>query len=285
MKILNTWQLWTIVYLISAVVFAQSFKSANKNMKDPGALTILLEVFTGIFSLLMMPLFAFNFNLTIPTLITLLIVICIYAITDRLNTEARYGLETSTFSMVKRLSTVFMIIFGFIFLKEPIVINKILGATIIIVANIILTYNKGKFEINKYLGMAILAQFLFAIAMVINVDLSDHFNLAFYTWMTVTLPAILIALVGRHKPKAILKEFKRYNKPKFLLAAFSWALMLNSSIRAYQLGSITIVAALLSLTPILNSFAELILNKNTNRIIQKIIISILLIIGVILVNL
>lgn len=285
MKILNTWQLWTIVYLISAVVFAQSFKSANKNMKDPGALTILLEVFTGIFSLLMMPLFAFNFNLTIPTIITLLIVICIYAITDRLNTEARYGLETSTFSMVKRLSTVFMIIFGFIFLKEPIVINKILGAIIIIVANIILTYNKGKFEINKYLGMAILAQFLFAIAMVINVDLSDHFNLAFYTWMTVTLPAILIALVGRHKPKAILKEFKRYNKPKFLLAAFSWALMLNSSIRAYQLGSITIVAALLSLTPILNSFAELILNKNTNRIIQKIIISILLIIGVILVNL
>ena len=284
MNILNTWQLWVIVYLVSAVVFAQSFKSANKNMKDPGALTILLELFTGIFSLLMMPLFAFKFSLSLNTIITLLIVVCIYAITDRLNTEARYGLETSTFSMVKRLSTVFMIIFGFIFLKEKLILNKILGATIIIIANVILTYNKGKFEINKYLGMAILAQFLFAIAMVINVDLSDHFNLAFYTWITVTLPAILIALVGRHKPKAIIKEFKRYNKTKFLIASFSWALMLNSSIRAYQLGSITIVAALLSLTPILNSLAELIINKNTNRIIQKIIISILLILGVILVN-
>jgi drug/metabolite transporter (DMT)-like permease len=284
MNILNTWQLWVVVYLVSAVVFAQSFKSANKNMKDPGALTILLELFTGIFSLLMMPLFAFKFSLSLNTIITLLIVVCIYAITDRLNTEARYGLETSTFSMVKRLSTVFMIIFGFIFLKEKLILNKILGAAIIIIANVILTYNKGKFEINKYLGMAILAQFLFAIAMVINVDLSDHFNLAFYTWITVTLPAILIALVGRHKPKAIIKEFKRYNKTKFLIASFSWALMLNSSIRAYQLGSITIVAALLSLTPILNSLAELIINKNTNRIIQKIIISILLILGVILVN-
>lgn len=284
MNILNTWQLWVVVYLVSAVVFAQSFKSANKNMKDPGALTILLELFTGIFSLLMMPLFAFKFSLSLNTIITLLIVVCIYAITDRLNTEARYGLETSTFSMVKRLSTVFMIIFGFIFLKEKLILNKILGATIIIIANIILTYNKGKFEINKYLGMAILAQFLFAIAMVINVDVSDHFNLAFYTWITVTFPAILIALVGRHKPKAIIKEFKRYNKTKFLIASFSWALMLNSSIRAYQLGSITIVAALLSLTPILNSLAELIINKNTNRIIQKIIISILLILGVILVN-
>ncbi|MBQ2909773.1 MAG: EamA family transporter [Bacilli bacterium] len=285
MNILNTWWLWTIVYLISAVVFAYNFKIANKNMKDPGALTILLEVITGIFSLLMIPLFDIKFKINTSILLTLLIVVCIYAITDRLNTEARYGLETSTFSMVKRLSTVFMIIFGFLFLKEPIIPNKILGAAIIIIGNVILTYNKGKFEVNKYLLMAIISQFLFAIAMVINVDLSDHFNLAFYTWITVTIPALLITIVGRHKPKDIIKEFNRYNKPRFLIAAFSWALMLNSSIRAYQLGSITIVAALLSLTPILNSLVELIFNKDTNKIIQKIIVSILLILGVILVNL
>ena len=284
MNILNTWWLWTIVYLISAVVFAYNFKIANKNMKDPGALTILLEVITGIFSLLMIPLFDIKFKINTSILLTLLIVICIYAITDRLNTEARYGLETSTFSMVKRLSTVFMIIFGFLFLKEPIILNKLLGAVIIIIGNVILTYNKGKFEVNKYLLMAIISQFLFAIAMVINVDLSDHFNLAFYTWITVTIPALLITIVGRHKPKDIIKEFNRYNKPRFLIAAFSWALMLNSSIRAYQLGSITIVAALLSLTPILNSLVELIFNKDTNKIIQKIIVSILLILGVILVN-
>ena len=284
MNILNTWWLWTIVYLISAVVFAYNFKIANKNMKDPGALTILLEVITGIFSLLMIPLFDIKFKINTSILLTLLIVVCIYAITDRLNTEARYGLETSTFSMVKRLSTVFMIIFGFLFLKEPIILNKILGAAIIIIGNVILTYNKGKFEVNKYLLMAIISQFLFAIAMVINVDLSDHFNLAFYTWITVTIPALLITIVGRHKPKDIIKEFNRYNKPRFLIAAFSWALMLNSSIRAYQLGSITIVAALLSLTPILNSLVELIFNKDTNKIIQKIIVSILLILGVILVN-
>ena len=285
MNILNTWWLWTIVYLISAVVFAYNFKIANKNMKDPGALTILLEVITGIFSLLMIPLFDIKFKINTSILLTLLIVVCIYAITDRLNTEARYGLETSTFSMVKRLSTVFMIIFGFLFLKEPLILKKLLGAVIIIIGNIILTYNKGKFEVNKYLLMAIISQFLFAIAMVINVDLSDHFNLAFYTWITVTIPALLITIVGRHKPKDIIKEFNRYNKPRFLIAAFSWALMLNSSIRAYQLGSITIVAALLSLTPILNSLVELIFNKDTNKIIQKIVVSILLILGVILVNL
>lgn len=285
MNILNTWQLWTIMYLISAVVFAYNFKIANKNMKNPGALTVLLEVFTGIFSLLMIPIFEIKFKINTSIILTLFIVICIYAVTDRLNTEARYGLETSTFSMVKRLSTVFMIIFGFLFLKEPIILNKVLGALIIIIGNIILTYNKGKFEVNKYLLMAIVSQFLFAIAMVINVDLSDHFNLAFYTWMTVTLPALLITIFSKLKLKDLKEEFKLYNKPRFLVSACAWALMLNSSIRAYQLGSITIVAALLSLTPILNSLVELIFNKDTNKIIQKIIVSILLIIGVILVNL
>lgn len=285
MNIINTWQFWVIVYIISAVTFAQNFKKANRNMKNAGSLTVLLEIFTGIFSLLMIPVFEIKFNPTSNILLILLIVIGIYAITDRLNIEVRYGLETSTFSMLKRLSTVFMIIFGFIFLKEPIVLNKILGALIIILANVILAYNKGKFQIDKYFVMAIFSNFFFAVAMLLNVGISDYFNLAFYTWMTVTGPAILISVLGRHSIKDLKKEFSLYDKPRFLLAAFAWALMLNSSIRAYQLGSVIIVASLFSLTPILNSLAELIFYGNKERFVQKVIISILLIIGVVLVNL
>ena len=77
MNILNTWEFWTIAYLVSAVVFAYNFKIANKNMKDAGSLTILLEVFTGIFSLLMIPLFKIKFEITTSILITLFIVVCI----------------------------------------------------------------------------------------------------------------------------------------------------------------------------------------------------------------
>lgn len=285
MNIINTWAFWVLVYLVSAVVFAQTFKKANRNMKSPGALTVLLELLTGIFSLLMIPIFDIKFEINPSIVGTLLIVICIYAVTDRLNTEARYGLEPSTFSMVKRLSTVFMIIFGFIFLNEKVILNKILGAALIVISNIILTYDKGKFQINKYFIMAVISQFLFAIAMIINVDISDNFNLAFYTWLTVTESALLISIFGRHSIKNLKEEFNLYDKPKFLIAAFSWALMLNSSIRAYQLGSVTVVVALLSLTPILNSLAELIIYKNKDKLVQKIIISILLIIGAILVNL
>lgn len=281
---INTWQCWVIIYLIAGVIFAQSFKKANRKMKNAGSLTILLELFTGIFSLLMIPVFDIKLDVNNNILLTLLVVVFIYAITDRLNIEARYGLDPSTFSMLKQLSTVFMIIFGFIFLKEKFVLSKMIGAVFIIGANIILAYDKSKLLINKYFIMSFFSNFLFAVAMLINVDLSDHFNLAFYTYITVTIPSILIFIFGRHRIADIKEEFRLCRKKEFLIAAFSWALMLNASIRAYQLGSVTVVASLFALTAILNALVEFIFNHNKSKFRQKLIAATLIIIGVILVN-
>lgn len=284
MEIFKSWEFFVVLYLIASVLFSQEFKLANRNMKNAGSLTILLEIFTGIFSLLMIPFFETKFQINGSIILTLLVVVLIYAVTDRLNIEARYGLDPSTFSMMKQLSTVFMIIFGFIFLKEELIINKIIGTILIIVANLILTYNKGKFVINKYFVMTFFANFLFAVAMLINVDLSDYFNLAFYTYITVTIPAILIFIFGKHSIREVKEEFNLYNKKKFILASFCWALMLNTSIRAYQLGSVTIVAPLFALTAILNALVEFVFNHDKSKFIQKIVAAIIILIGVILIK-
>ena len=116
MEILNSWKFLVMLYLVSAVVFAQAFKKANRNMKSAGALTILLEVFTAFFALFFIPFFDFTWPTDTSVYLTLLAVVSIYAITDRLNIEARYGLDPSVFSMLKQLSTVFLIILGFILL-------------------------------------------------------------------------------------------------------------------------------------------------------------------------
>ena len=63
-----------------------------------------------LFAIFLIPLFEIKFPGDIKIYVTLLITTLIYAITDRLNIEARYGLKPSTFSMLKQLSTVFMII-------------------------------------------------------------------------------------------------------------------------------------------------------------------------------
>ena len=284
MEILNDWKFWAIFYLISSVTFSQNFKKANRNMKDASALAVLLELSTAFFALLFIPIFSFTFPTDINIYIVLLVVVVIYAATDRLNIEARYGLDPSVFSMLKQLSTVFLMIFGFIFLKEELHIKTLIGAGIIIIANFILTFDNGKIKINKYFLMCFLSNFLFALAMLINVDISDRFNLALYTFTTVFFPALIISLFAKLNIKKLKKEFKRYDNPRFILSGFCWALMLISSVRAYQLGNVTVVAPILTLTAILNTIYEYFVVKNRKNFKQKLVASILIIIGVLLIR-
>lgn len=276
---------WVIIYLIFSLLFAQCFKETNRNMKNASALTILLEIFTALFALLLSPLFTFKFSLNPKILLTLGAVTIIYAATDRLNIEARYGLAPSTFSMLKQLSTVFLVIFGFVFLKEKIVLTKIIGITLILLANIFLsTNNKGKLELNKYFIMCLISNFLFAIAMFINVNISDNFNIGLYTVITVLIPALIIKIVSKLSIKDLKQEFKLYDKKKFMIVSFSWAMMLISSVKAYEYGNISIVAPLLTLSMITNSIYEYFIDKDKKSLKRKLIISLLIVLGIILIK-
>lgn len=284
MTFLTDWRFWTFLYLFSAVLFAQTFKTLNRNMKNATMLTILLEVTTALSSLFFVILFPLELSHNIYTYLILIVVTIIYAITDRLNIEARYGLEPSTFSMLKQLSTVFIIVFGIILMKEKIILNKILGACIIVFANILLAFNRGKFQINKYFIMSIVSNILFAIAMLINVNISNEFNIAIYTFITTFIPAIFIFMFSNYKIIDLKEELNLYNKKQFLLVGLLWSLMLISSVKAYEFGNVVTVASFLALTSILNSMVELIYDHNRKKFFKKIFIAILIIIGVILVR-
>lgn len=275
--------IWVIIYLIFAVIFAQGFKSVNRDMKNASALTILLEFFTALFALILSPLFAFRFPSSFTVYIIVGIVTIIYAITDRLNIEARYGLDPSTFSMLKQLSTVFLVIFGFVFLKESFILKKIIGIVLILVSNVLLSVNKsGKIQLNKYFIMSFISNFLFAIAMFINVNIAQNFNICIYTVFTVLVPSIIIKMFSKLSIKDLKKEFNLYNKRKFLLVSFSWCVMLISSVKAYEQGNVSVVAPLLTLTSILNSIYEFFEDKNKKMLLYKLFISMLIILGVIL---
>lgn len=282
---LNNWVTWVVIYLVFATIFSQSFKKSNRNMSDAGSLTILLELFTAFFSLFFIPFFKLTISHNPHTYLILIVVIVIYAFTDRLNIEARYGLSTSTFSMLKQLSSVFLVILSFVILKEKVVITKVVGASLILIANVGLAVDKdGKFKINKYFLMSLASNILFAFGMLINVNISGEFNLGIYTIITVLFPSILITLFGKHSIKELKEEFNLYDKKRFLLSAFSWCVMLISSVRAYQLGSVSVVAPLLTLTAIINTIYEFIFNKDKSEFIKKLIIGIIIIIGVLLIK-
>lgn len=279
------YMIWVICYLVFALIFSQGFKKVNRTMKNASALTVLLELFTGLFAIVMSIFFKYTFPSDIKVYITLFVVTIIYSVTDRLNIEVRYGLSPSNFSMLKQLSTVFLVIFGLVFLKEQLVFKKILGAIIIVVSNVMLAVNKdGKFEFNKYFIFCLISNFLFAVAMFINVNISSMFNIGIYTLITVFIPSIIIKLFSRLSFKDLEEEFILYNKPLFILVSFAWCMMLISSVKAYEYGSISVVAPLLTLTALTNTIYEFIVDKDKKRFYYKLVISILILIGVILIK-
>jgi drug/metabolite transporter (DMT)-like permease len=186
--------------------------------------------------------------------------------------------------MLKQLSTVFIIIFGIVFMKHELVWHRLVGAGIIVIANLLLAFNKGKFTFNKYFIMSVISNLLFAVAMLINMNISSEFNVAIYTFFTVGIPFCVIALFNRVKIKELKKEFNRYDKKLFIFSALMWCLMLISSVKAYELGNVVIVASFLALTSILNSAVELVFNRDKKTFIKKLVIGILIVIGVILVK-
>lgn len=282
---MNYWIFYVLLYLFSAVSFSQIFKVSNRGMKDATCMTLLLEGITSLFALLFIPFFSLKISHNLVTYLILLIVGLFYALIDRLNIEARYGLEPSAFSMLKQLSTVFIIVFGILFMKEEVIWYKLVGAFLIVFANLILSFKKGRFVFDKYYLMSVVANILFGVTMLININLSSEFNIAIYTFLTVFIPFLIIKTVSKRNFKDLKEEFERYDKKKFVISSLMWFLMLLSSVKAYELGNILMVASFLSLTSILNSVVEFVIKKDIKFFWKNILLGILIVVGVILVKL
>lgn len=284
MNILNNWLLYVLLYLVLATAFTQFYKVATKTLKRTGALTVLLQMLAGLTALILCPFFEFKFPTEVSFYIMLGIAIIFYAISDRINTTVRSGIEASTFSMLKQLSTTFMIFAGLIFFKEEFILTKFIGAMLIIFSNVLIFYKKGKFEFNKYILLGILANITYTIALFLDVNISDNFNLPFYVALTLIIPALLIMIFERIKPSEIKNELVNGNKKAIFITAISWGVMIVSQLRAYQLGNVTVVAPLCALTVILNVIVGYLLLNEKDNLLRKIISAILIIISVILIK-
>lgn len=282
--ILNSWSFYVMLYLVLATLFTQFYKITTKTLTKPGALTVLLQMTAGLIVLLLSPFFEFKFPNSINVYIMLGISVVFYAISDRMNTTVRSGIEASTYSMIKQLSTTFMIFAGLIFFKEEFVLTKFIGAILIIFSNLLIFYKKGKFEFNKYILLGILSNIAFTVALFLDVNISDNFNLSFYVAITLMVPALLIIICERIKPSEIKREIVNGNKKSILITALSWGTMILVQLRAYQLGNVTVVAPLCALTVILNVIIGYIFLKEKENLLRKIIAAVLIIISVILIK-
>lgn len=281
---MNSWVTFVILYLILATIFDQTYKIATKKMIKSGALTVLLELLASVLVLILFPFFEIKFPTDIKVYLFLGLSIIFYAVSDRLNTDVRKGVEASTFSIMKQLSTVFMTFSGFLFFKEQFIISKFIGAVLIILSNIIIFYRKGDGKFNKYVGLGIISNICYTIALFLDVNYSECFNLPFYVMLTLGVPAILIVIIERIKFSDLKNEFQKENRLPILITAISWSSCIVAQLRAYQLGNVSVVAPLCSLVVIINVIVGYIFLKERNDLLKKILAAGLIILGILLIK-
>lgn len=279
-----SWIIYVVLYLFFAVTFNQCYKIVTKKMKKAGALTIILEILAGLIAFVFIPFFEIKFPSDISVYLFLGLAIVFYTINDRLGTTVRSGLEASTYNIIGQLSTVFMIFAGLFFFKEEFVVSKIIGAFLIVFSNILVFYKRGTFKIDKYIGLGIIANLCLSIALFIDVNNSDMFNIPFYVGTTLIIPTILIFIFERIKIKDIKEELNSIDKKMLLITSFSWAIMLILQLRAYQVGDVTIIAPLLGLTVILNVVVGYLFLGEKGDLVKKLIAAILVIISIFLIK-
>lgn len=278
------WFIYVILYIILAVIFTQSYKIVTKTSKSDGTLTVLLQILAGLTALIISVLFKFSFPSDWKVYVLLIIACVFYGISDRMNTTVRSGVEASTYSIIKQLSTVFMILAGLLFFKEPFVWKKIIGAILIIFSNILIFYKKGNQKIDKYVLLGILSNIAFSIALFLDVNISDNFNLGFYVALTLIIPALFIIVAEKIKLSNVKNEFQKGNKKAIIITGISWASMIIVQLKAYQIGDVTTVAPLCSLTVIGNVIIGHLFLKEKQNMLKKIIAAILIVISVILIK-
>ncbi len=278
--LITSWQFWLIGYLLFIVLFFQGYKAAVRNAKRDGAATIVLQLIAGFSILLVAPFFEYSLATDVKTWLLFLAACIFYALNDRINTTVRKNLPVSTYSIISQMSTVFIIIIGFTAFGEPLLFNKTMGAILIVLGNVLLAYKKGGIVIDKHFALGILATLIISIAMSIDIGISENFNLPFYIFVTLFVPALMVAGAERIKFNEVKKEFNTPDKKYYLLTGISWGLAILFLLKAYQLGSVTTVVTLSGTSVLLNVLvAYLIFNERNDRL-KKVIATVLVMVGV-----
>lgn len=282
LSILNNWVFNMAMYIIFIIVFSQSYKLAVKNAKHDGAATILLQLMGAISILFFIPLFPFKFTSDLKLWVILLLACVFYTATDRLNTSVRKHLPVSTYSILAQLPTVFLVFFGFTFFNEPFLLNKAVGALLVVLGNVLLIYKRGAFVVNKYIWWSVLASLAFAIALSIDIGISLSFNLPVYIALTLGIPAILLLIGEKISVANIVEEFNSEARKYYLLTGISWGILILFSLRSFQLGEVTTVVPLTGLAVLLNVLVAYVVFHEREDRLKKLLAALIVVAGVII---
>ncbi|XLQ19697.1 MAG: GRP family sugar transporter [Candidatus Moraniibacteriota bacterium] len=284
LEIFQYWQVNLVLAILFMVIFNQSYRLIAKKSEDTASMLIVVFSVVSAVFVLLIPFFKMKLPMDWTIYAWLVLAILFYTVNDRFKAVGFKHLDVSEVSVLTQLSKVFLMLYGVFIFKEYVSLENAIGAILIILGGIIITFKKGVFVFNKYVVLLIVAALAMATALSIDVAISKHFNLALYLLVTFALPAVIVFVVERKDIHNLKKEYNlnKDTQKHYFITGISFAFAILFYLMALRQGQVSVVAPLSSVVVALNVLVGYLFLKEKNDPIKRSIAAILVIIGVFL---
>ncbi len=277
---------WFILALIAALFFSSqriAVRFLLRKQGDPVAFTIGHNLLAG---LTLVPIFLF-FDLHLPTnpktWLLYVVAVFFYGLGDVYTYKAIKELSVSTWQIITQVRHIFVLLGGLIVYSEPLTSLKILGILLIIVGAFVTLYHKErKIYFSVGIFFTILAAFLISAGILTDKTIIKDFSMPLYVSLNLMTISVggAIYLSFRNKTKDIIDEFK-IQKHGLVLTAILFGLHKFFLILAINAGEVSRVVPVSQAALIFTVIASVLFLKEYERLPQKILGIIIMILGVV----
>jgi len=234
----NSWITYVVIFIIVQVLFLQTFKYVAKDSKHIGALTVLVQIISSITALVIM-LFIFipiaDWQLLAWSWPTddqwwmwalLMLSFVLFAVNDRMDATCRKNMDISVDTMLHQIYRLLFFPMLILILSVPFRWASLIGGCVIVLMNMALIFERGKFKMDKYVILKLISVVFFAAALTAQLRSVDGgFGIPFVVFLSFGVPALLLSGVKQATPKSLVAEFKRKEWWIILICGIAQALM------------------------------------------------------------
>ena len=189
--------IWVLfgLYLLGNLTWNLLIKKSLVDAKHYASVSAAIMFVAGTVLLATIPLFPWQWPerpifYALPIIVALLL-----AISARMEVIARTKLPVSEVVIINRLRAVMFVVAAIVVLGERPDVLTLLGASSIVAANLMISYQKGKFVINKYFWELLVASALVVLSTLIDVEVSKQFNLGLFLFLSFVFRGIFFIAV------------------------------------------------------------------------------------------
>jgi len=230
------WIFYLVLFVVSQIVFLQTFKHVAKSSKSIGALTVLVQLISVGACLILIPLDAWRWPSGSDWWMWVLLgaSFVLFAVNDRLDATTRKNLDITVDTMMHQS---YRILFFPLFLLMATICwgftptfwwSAIIGGTIIVIANMFLIYERGTFHFNKYVLLKMVSVVFFTFAFTFQIFAVSSFNVPFFGILSFGIPALILLSMRQATPKTVVQEIKRKQWQLIIICGIAQAIFMIS---------------------------------------------------------